>query len=180
MNRKVQLTHWVKSMHEGQIIKCTGEPYFNHLLAVAEMAAPASPFGYEVGLCHDLLEKTLTSQNELHHALIRFGYQAKEASGIVSQVVELTDVFTKAAYPHLKKTIRKAKEEERLATISVGAQTVKYADLVYNIGWVVEFDSAHAARYLEKKKKLLAAMHSGDQALHAKALQMISDAQIME
>jgi hypothetical protein len=173
-----QLSEWIKFKHKGQIIKCTLEPYYNHLIVVAELAAPSTSFGYEVGLCHDLLEKTSTSQDELRQKLILFGYPKNEADAIVSQVIELTNVFTKAAFPKLKKVVLKAKEEERLIQISADAQTVKYTDLIYNIGWVLEFEPAHAATYLKTKKKLLRAMCRGNQELQAKALQIINDAQI--
>jgi (p)ppGpp synthase/HD superfamily hydrolase len=173
--RTAQLANWVRLKHKGQLIRRTNEPYVNHLIAVAEMAAPATRFGYEVGLCHDLLEKTATPDNEFREALFDFGYTADEASEIVHQVIELTDVFTKASYPQLSKAERKAREEQRLATISPGAQTVKFADLIYNTHWMMKYDFKRADSYLKRKQRLLMLMLAGDPVLHAAATDLVSD-----
>jgi hypothetical protein len=169
-DRKSQLNDWISHKHQGQRVKGTAESYFDHLLAVAGMAAPYATFGYEVGLSHDLLEKTDVIPALFYRALIKFGYEPDEADRILSQVIELTDVFTKAAYPDLNKSERKEREEKRLSTISAEAQTVKYADLIYNIAWIRTYDKKKAAGYLARKKALLLAMDKGDPALRQKAL----------
>src|SRR5579862_5899348 len=125
-----RLAHWVQKKHRGQLIKHTGDSYFTHLIAVAEMAGPVTLWGYEIGLCHDLLEDTETSREELLTTLIRFNYNTNEAEYITNKVAELTDEFTADAYPDLSREIRKEKEALRLCRISAGAQTVKYADLI--------------------------------------------------
>jgi (p)ppGpp synthase/HD superfamily hydrolase len=168
-----KLREWVSIQHGGQQIRRTKEPYVNHLLAVAEMAATAIPLGYEIGLCHDLLEDTATNSGQLLQALISFGYSAGDAAFITDTVVELTDVFTTEAYPDLGKKERKALEAARLVTISAAAQTVKYGDLIYNIGWVIKYDKKDAPRYLKKKRLLLMKMTQGDPELRHKALQAI-------
>ncbi|AMP98131.1 Metal dependent phosphohydrolase [Pedobacter cryoconitis] len=170
-----KLADWVASKHAGQLIKRTGKPYFDHLLAVAEMAAPVVALGYETGLCHDLLEDTNTNEEELIAALISFGYTVSNANKIAFNVTELTDVFTKTAYPRLTKLERKAREAERLMKISPIAQTVKYCDLIYNIDWVLKFDQKHAQAYLIKKKLLLTAMVKGDEGLRQLALHAIDN-----
>lgn len=170
-----KLAKWVASKHGEQLIKRTGKPYFDHLLAVAEMAEPAVAYGYEIGLCHDLLEDTNTKEEELVKALIDFGYTVLEANSIAFCVSELTDVFTRTAYPELSKLERKAKEAERLMKISATAQTVKYCDLIYNIDWVLKFDQKHAEEYLVKKKLLLTAMVKGDEGLRQRALHEIDN-----
>jgi (p)ppGpp synthase/HD superfamily hydrolase len=175
MKVREKLADWVASKHAGQLIKRTGKPYFDHLLAVAEMAAPAVAFGYEIGLCHDLLEDTDTNEQELIAALISFGYTFSNTNIIASCVTELTDVFTRAAYPELSKLERKAREAERLMKISATAQTVKYCDLIYNMDWVLEFDQKHAEVYLIKKKLLLNAMVKGDAGLRQRALHAIDN-----
>jgi (p)ppGpp synthase/HD superfamily hydrolase len=169
-----QLQLWVQARHEGQYIPVSDEPYVTHLMAVAAMAGPAAKWGYEVGLCHDLLEKTVTTPHELLEVLLNLGYPSDEAGGIVHQVVELTDVFTKAAYPQFSKATRKAKDEERLAMISPDAQTVKYADLYDNIAWMIKFEPENAAPYLDRKRELLLSMNKGDQSLHRQVLGAIA------
>ncbi|UOE50991.1 hypothetical protein MTO98_07865 [Mucilaginibacter sp. SMC90] len=175
MNRAGKLLHWIGQRHEDQLIRRTAEPYINHLVAVAELAS-VSPLGYETGLCHDLFEETETTKNELHSALTGFGYKDQEANLIVDCCIELTDVFTKKNYPDLKKKKRKKKEAERLATISPVSQTVKYGDVIYNVGWVLKYDLKHARKYLRKKQLLLASMKNGQQDLHQQAVQTVGDA----
>ncbi|MCX2477639.1 hypothetical protein OQY15_00970 [Pedobacter sp. MC2016-15] len=168
-----QLQNWVADKFRGQFIKRTLEPYMNHLNAVASMAKQSTEHGYEIGLCHDLLEDTETTARELIAALLSFGYSQFSASLISTCVVELTDVFTKAAYPKMKKKLRKKVESLRLLTISPVAQTVKYADLIYNAEWIIKYDSKHAQKYLRKKKRLLAAMTKGDSFLHEQAVNVM-------
>jgi (p)ppGpp synthase/HD superfamily hydrolase len=173
MTSSERLADWVRSKHEGQLIKRTNEPYFNHLIAVAEMAGTAITLGYEVGLCHDLLEKTTTRREELYEALITFGYLQTQALEIVSQTTALTNVFTKAAFPEMTKSDRKKMESIRLSTISPGAQTVKYADIIYNVEWMVKYDAVNAKKYSERKQILLSRIISGDPHLLRKAINAI-------
>jgi (p)ppGpp synthase/HD superfamily hydrolase len=169
------LTNWVQQKHQGQIKKYSGDPYFHHVAAVAAMAKDATMFGYEIGLCHDLLEDTPTTQNDLFETLLGFGYADMEANYITIRVVELTDVFTSAAYPAMNRTQRKAAENLRLATISAGAQTVKYADIIYNTNLVLHHDRPHAAEYLQNKQALLNTLTHGDKALHQQAIELVSE-----
>jgi len=37
-------------------MRLSGKPYITHLVFVSEMAGASVSFGYEIGLCHDLLE----------------------------------------------------------------------------------------------------------------------------
>lgn len=173
MTRVETLAAWVSRKHHGQIIRRTNEPYFNHLTAVAKMAGPAVALGYEIGLCHDLLEDTGTTSAELLDALLSFGYTDAEAQLITGCVVELTDVYTRAAYPDLSKSERKARESARLPHISAIAQTVKYGDLIYNVEWVVKYDRKHARKYLLKKQLLLTGLTQGNDTLRQQALDKI-------
>jgi len=167
------LVNWVAVQHHGQIIKRTIEPYFNHLITVANLAKPAVALGFEIGLCHDLLEDTDTTAEELPVRLITFGYTETEANTIAFAVVELTDVFTRNAYPDLTKKERKEKEHARLLSISAAAQTVKYCDLIYNIKWMLTYDRKHAKKYLKKKLLLVSGLNGGDPALREQALELI-------
>ena len=168
-----KLACWVAMKNKGLLIRRTKKPYFEHLAAVAALAKPAVTLGYEIGLCHDLFEETETTANELLEVLFTFGYTAQEANLITSCVIELTDVFTAAAYPGLSKKIRKKRESSRLLTISPTAQTVKYADLIYNIDWMLKHDHKHAQKYLLKKQLLVAEMKDGSEKLRKKALKAI-------
>jgi len=167
------LTQWVAKKHRRQTKKYTGDPYFTHLESVAAMAKPATLMGYEIGLCHDILEDTSVTRNELFEALLDFGYNDMEANYITVRVVELTDVFKSSSYPGLNRVERKEKEAQRLMTISPGAQTVKYCDLIDNMPLVIKYDEEHAIEYLRKKKLLLAGMVDGDKSLRKTAMGII-------
>jgi len=175
MTREEKLGLWVMEKHDRQMVKKTRTPYFTHLVSVAEMAGSYTLLGYEVGLCHDLFEDTPVNAGELYEALISFNYNAAEAARTTACVTELTDVFTEAAYPHLSKKERKHKEANRLTGISSTAQTVKYADLIYNINWVMEFDLKHAKKYLTRKQDILMNMTKGSADLHHIAMDLVAD-----
>lgn len=169
MNRRLKLINWVKEQHEGQLIKETDVPYFAHLLVVANRVAAAALLTYEIGLCHDLLEKSAVTRTVLLAQLLDFGYEREEAEHIGDCVVELTRHFTKAANP-LPKKMRKVLEDERLVSISVDAQTVKYVDLSYNADWMMAHDRHHAADYLQNKLPLIEEMTAGQAKLRNEVL----------
>lgn len=164
MHRRLQLINWVKEQHQGQLIKDTEAPYFDHLLTVANNVAAAAPLTYEIGLCHDLFEKTEIVSSNLQAQLQSFNYSREEAEHISNCVTELTRHFTKADNP-LPKKERKALEDERLIQISTDAQTVKYADFSYNGNWMIEHDPHHAADYLKRHINLIKEMTAGDTEL---------------
>ncbi len=173
MTSAEKLANWVEDKHKNQLIKSTLLPYFDHLNKVALMAKNAVEWGYEIGLCHDLLEDTATTSTELQTALVHFDYPKAVADLITACVVELTDVFTKTAYPKLRKKERKKLENKRLQTLSAAAQTVKYADLIDNVAWMMKYDLKHAAKYLKKKSVLLTNLNRGNVYLRQQAMDII-------
>ncbi|WP_316828949.1 hypothetical protein [Pedobacter miscanthi] len=173
MTHSEKLADWVAEKHSRQFIKGTGLPYFEHLNKVALLAKDATKWGYEIGLCHDLLEDTNTTGAELKAALLSFAYPPAAADFITVSVIELTDVFTKSAYPGLNKKERKKLESKRLQTLSAAAQTVKYADLIDNVAWMMQYDLKHASAYLKKKLKLLQSLNRGNKHLRQQAITII-------
>ena len=113
-----QLRDWVREQHAGQFIKYTDKPYFEHLEYVAEKAENKALLAYEIGLCHDLFEETKISAGQLMVVLTSFGYGEAEVVHITDSVTELTDKFTKKAYPDLSKIERKRREAERLGLMA--------------------------------------------------------------
>lgn len=168
------LRGWIEERYSGRRIRISGEPCFTHLIFVAELAAKAIPFGYETGLCHDLLEDTGMPAKGLYNKLLEFQYPEHHAQYITDIVVELTDVFTKAAYPEMSKKKRKKQEAKRHINISRAAQTVKYADLIYNINWMLKYEPRKTQKYLEKKKKLMDQLTAGDSDLYRMVTETIS------
>ena len=72
----------------------------------------------------------------------------EDASRTTSLVVELTDVYTKAAYPRWNRRKRKRKESERIQKTSSDSQTIKYADIIDNCKEIVEHDPDFAGLFL--------------------------------
>jgi len=174
MNRRLKLINWVREQHAGQLIKDTIAPYLDHVLAVANRVANAAPLTFEIGLCHDLLEKTAVTLIMLLAQLNDFGYNPEEAEHIGGCVTELTRHFTKAESP-LPKKMRKALEDERLGQISADAQTVKYADLSYNADWMMAHDRHHAKDYLQSKLVLIREMTAGQPELRSQVSAQFRD-----
>lgn len=168
---------FVTLKHHQQKRKYTGESYFSHVLAVAQMADGFCKFGYEIGLCHDLIEDTDCDQIDLHEALMRFGYTLPDANFVTNAVVELTDVYIPENFPQLNRAKRKALESERLHKVSYEAQTVKYFDLMHNTESIVKHDPGFAVKYLAEKADTLKGMNKGNPAIYAKCKQSLKKAQ---
>jgi len=168
---------YVALKHVEQKRKYTGEPYLSHLQAVANMADGKCKFGYEIGLCHDLLEDTDCTTAELHLALKRFGYNNVDRNSILDAVIDLTDVYTSEAFPQLNRAKRKALEASRLHKISYEAQTVKYCDLINNTESIVKHDPGFAVKYLEEKATTLKGMNAGNPVMFKKCKQVLRKAQ---
>lgn len=176
--RQANLLGFVVLQHDQQKRKYTNEPYHTHVRAVADMADGKCEFGYEIGLCHDLLEDTPLWKTDLFHALMRLGYNLSEANFISDAVLELTDVYTHEAHPGLNRQSRKLLEAERLHTVSAQAQTVKYCDLMHNTASIVEYDRGFALKYIPEKEYILFRMNKGHKLLYKKALQSLYDAKV--
>lgn len=175
VNRRTHLKAFIGLWFYGIKRKYTGEPYTVHLENVGSAAEKCVPYGYEIGLCHDLFEDTQCTWMKLYKALKRFGYSFQEARYILMSAVELTDVYTKEAYPEMNRKERKNKEAKRLGTISKNSQTVKLCDLDDNTESIVTHDPSFAKVYLQEKEVILSEMKHGDSQLYKKLLKRLQD-----
>jgi len=177
--KQSSLLDFVKGQHGGQQRKYSDEPYWHHLVRVAEIAARHLDAGIEkeIALCHDLLEDTPCTKQQLHLKLISIGYQKQQADSIAQGVVELTDVFVKAEYPGLNRKTRKKKEARRLGNISPLAQSIKYADLIDNTASIGDGDDGFARVYLREAVDILDQMRSGDIRLFIECCHAIREAE---
>lgn len=160
--RQEQLFEFVKQQHGDQKRKYTGQPYWTHVYSVAERVSVFVPEAAEIALCHDLLEDTACTYDELMAFLLKHDYNDTEATLIANGVQELTDVFVKANFPDLNRRQRKAKEAERLSNISPLAQSVKYADLIDNSVSIIAESESFAKTYLLEKVQILDGMRQGN------------------
>jgi (p)ppGpp synthase/HD superfamily hydrolase len=145
------LFDFVKEQHQDQLRKYTGEPYFVHLLRVAEILSQYSieNMELEIALCHDLLERTSCSKQELVNKFKELGYDLFSRSGIAKGVYDLTNLYSEQNYPNQSRTERKRLEADRLLDIEPFSQTVMYAELIDNIPAITKFDPDFAWIYLE-------------------------------
>lgn len=174
--RQSHILGFVTLKHDQQKRKYTNEPYVTHVRAVADMADGKCPYGWEIGMCHDLFEDTDCTRQELGQALIRFGYSGSEAELICECVDDLTDKFTSEAYPQLNRLARKRLEAERLFLVAQASQTVKYCDLILNTASIIEYDPGFAVKYLDEKEYILSGMNQGNKLMYRRALQSLHDA----
>lgn len=116
--------HFAAQKHSTQRRKDAAEsPYINHPIAVAEVLARVGQVHdlvlLQAAILHDTVEDTETSAEEVEQ---RFG---AEVRGIV---MEVTDDKS------LPKAVRKQKQIEHAPHLSAGAQQVKLADKICNVG----------------------------------------------
>lgn len=165
--RQDKLLGYVRFFHGGQVRKYTGEQYWTHPLAVAELVRQHANehLVFEIALCHDLLEDTECTEVLLLEILVSIGYTVFEAYNTVKATVELTDVYTHERFPNLNRQMRKANEAIRLGTISDIAQNVKFADLIDNTISIVRHDKGFAKVYLKEKERALIYMQGGNAML---------------
>jgi (p)ppGpp synthase/HD superfamily hydrolase len=158
------LFDFVKSQHGDQKRKYTDEPYWTHLLSVAELVSKYEKrnLAIEIALCHDLFEDTNCEYAQLVRKLLEIGYLEQEAEIICMSAVELTDFFTHKDSPTMNRQIRKVMESKRLGRISTLAQSVKYADLIDNCVSIVDRDPEFAVTYLQEKLNILDNMRNGN------------------
>jgi guanosine-3',5'-bis(diphosphate) 3'-pyrophosphohydrolase len=165
--------HW----HGTQKRKFTGEPYINHLAAVAKIVKTYTENSLLVAaaFCHDLYEDTPCPEDKLLDALSEAGYSANEVVRINNMVWELTDEFVKEKYPELNRRRRKSAEAKRLWGISPSAQNIKYADLIDNVTDLARNEPGFAKTYLSEMNQILENMNKGLPKLYKKALKIAKE-----
>ncbi len=142
--------------HQGQKRKYTNDDYIVHPIAVAKLVHER----YEdnnmtcAALLHDVLEDTLVTHSELR-AFLHKAFSVESAEDILSLVVELTDVYTKEAFPHYNRKQRKDFEALRLAYASKRAKQIKKADIEHNSESILEHDPKFAEVFLAEKELLM-------------------------
>lgn len=171
--REQSLLNFVGHWHRTQKRKYTGDPYVKHLIAVARMVKSYTHDStlVAVAICHDLYEDTNCPEKDLLDALSIAGYSRMEGKLINRLIWELTDEYIKAKYPELNRRERKKREAQRLWAVSPQAQTVKYADMIDNVGDLAQNDPGFGKRYLSEMKDILNKMDAGVANLYKQALE---------
>ncbi len=172
-DRELAIMDFAAHWHRAQKRKFTGEPYVNHLAAVAKTVKTYTKNSLMVAaaFCHDLYEDTVVKEADLLKTLADAGYDPKEVEKINKMVWELTDEYEKEKYPDLNRRQRKTQEAQRLWMISGDAQNVKYADLIDNSTDLSINNKSFGKKYLEEMIQILEKMDKGLPILYQKALQ---------
>lgn len=157
---------FARKAHYGQVRKYTGEPYWVHTEAVADIVRNHGGSWQQIAAAHlhDTLEDTETTFDELENFFGR---------DVASLVEELTDFYTKETFPNMNRAARKLRETMRLGNISDRAKTIKVADLIDNTASIVEHDPKFAKVYLQEKANVLAVMGGANASLLRAALEQI-------
>jgi len=171
-----QVKSFAAFAHGDQVRKYSGEAYVYHLFRVMNtcyLYHNSLPV-LAAALLHDVLEDTTTTEDELRQFLYKTMPHPEDADETLKLVIELTDVYTKQAYPQLNRGTRKQKEHERLATISGDAQTIKYADVIDNASNVAENDPQFAPVLLREYADVLERLTGGEPHLYKKAKETVA------
>ena len=145
--------------HAGQKRKYTNDDYIIHPIAVAKLVQAQGGDDNMVyaALLHDVLEDTSITHAELR-TILHSTISIESAEDVLSLVVELTDVFTKEAFPDYNRHSRKQFESLRLAYVSDRAKAIKRADIEHNSESILDHDPKFAKVFLKEKKDLLKKM----------------------
>ncbi len=163
--------------HGKQRRKFSDELYINHPIRVMNTCKEFTDKIHVLAaaLLHDVLEDTSITKAEMKKTLETW-MEKYAAQKTVALVEELTDVYTKKAYPQLNRKARKEMEAKRLSKVSVDAQLIKYADIMDNAANIREHNPGFAIVYLREGRILLTKMTKGNSKLHARALKLIDTA----
>lgn len=163
-----ELFDFVKQHHANQKRKYTGEPCLTHLLRVVEILQKFGVHGeeIEIGLCHDILENTFCTKQEMSIKLKEIGYDLFPRNKIIIGIYNLTDIYTPEQFADLSRSERKQKEAERMEDLEFFSQTVKYAELIDNIPSVARYDPEFAWIYLNEISAYIGKLNEGNEALY--------------
>jgi (p)ppGpp synthase/HD superfamily hydrolase len=163
---------FAQEAHKGQVRKYTGEPYFFHVLEVAQIVEQVTNDVnmWCAAVLHDTVEDcgiTLTQITE------EFG----------SDVADLVEWLTDVSRPEDgNRAARKEIDRRHTAAASPRAKTIKLADFLSNMQNIADKDPKFAAVYCKEKRALMPDLVQGDSTLYARAMALLEkvEAQLNE
>lgn len=161
-------------IHGRQKRKYTGEPYWFHLLNVA-MEVKKKGYQSELvvaALFHDTLEDPLLEITDRCGYLVKILDRLKgiDREHVLELVVDLTDVYIKRDFPHLKRKERKELEVKRMESVSFHSKIIKLADICDNSADIAVQDANFFKVYQRECLELTHAMGNVDKSLYNSAL----------
>lgn len=173
-----EIRDFADQAHGDQMRKYSKDPYIVHpekVMRICQNYSDELPIA-AAALLHDVLEDTEVSPTEILDFLNTL-MSVEESRKTLHLVEELTDVYTKEAYPSLNRDKRKQKELDRFQKTSAGAQTIKYADIIDNCKEIVHYDSSFAPKYLQECLSILKVAKRGNNELHQLAIETLLEEQ---
>jgi len=162
--------------HGKQMRKYSNDRYIVHPIRVMETCSVYTDKIQirAAALLHDVLEDTSVTEERLLSFLETL-MENEVAMQTLELVVELTDVYTKEAYPHLNRKQRKEKETLRIEQTSADSQTIKYADILDNCREIAASDPNFAPQFLKECMTILKVATKGDKELHEKVYKEVQN-----
>jgi guanosine-3',5'-bis(diphosphate) 3'-pyrophosphohydrolase len=169
-----KIKEYADSAHGEQTRKYSNDRYIVHPIRVMEMCKKYSNdiAVLAAALLHDVIEDTPVTAKELEEFLHGV-MDAQDATRTLNLVIELTDIYTKQAFPRFNRRTRKSKEHDRMVKTSAEAQTIKYADIIDNADVTIN-DVDFALVYLNESRRLLQRMNKGNEDLRQRALEIVN------
>ena len=171
-----KVKQYADEAHGSQMRKYTPQRYIVHPIQVMEICSE-----YTNDLCvlaaallHDVLEDTPVTRADLE-AFLHTIMNDADAKRTTDLTVELTDVYTKEAYPQYNRRVRKDKEHVRGAATSPAAQTIKYADIISNSIDITAHDKDFGPKFLREVRSQLKTMNKGNAALYERAVATVDE-----
>ena len=165
---------FARQAHGSQRRKFVDEPYINHPIRVMRKCAGVTddlPI-LAAALLHDVLEDTPVGKDEML-GFLQTVMSPADAERTLTLVIELTDVYTHAAFPKLNRRARKAKENERLLTTGNDSRTIKYADIIDNAVGIAGDD--FAPKLLQEMRVNLKNIPGGNETLYQEATATVAE-----
>jgi len=168
-NTLYKIQQFADTAHGEQKRKYSDERYIVHPIRVMETCSEYTDNiqTLAAALLHDVLEDTPVTEEQLLSFLETL-MENEVAKQTLELVVELTDVYTKEAYPHLNRKQRKEKETLRIEQTSADSQTIKYADILDNCKEIAASDPNFAPRFLKECLTILKVATKGNKQLYEK------------
>jgi (p)ppGpp synthase/HD superfamily hydrolase len=162
-----QIEVYADQAHGNQMRKYSNDRYIVHPVRVMKTCAQYTTKTemLAAALLHDVLEDTTVTEKDMLLFLETL-MDKHQAEQTLKLVIELTDVYTKKAYPNLNRKQRKEKETQRIAQTSADSQTIKYADILDNCKEIVSKDPHFAPRFLKECQAILKVADKGDKELY--------------
>ena len=162
-----QAKYFAIGAHEaiGQKRKYTGEPYWYHPCAVAELVAGVTDDQNMIAASwlHDVVADTQVS---LHVIYQIFG---NEIGGLVDGMTDISTAING------NRALRKEIDRQHMAHQHRNVHTIKLADLIHNSYSIEKHAPEFAKIYMAEKKLLLEVLFDGDVLLYTKATKIVND-----